>query len=257
MVERARTTFKAAQPLYLQMAERLAQGIEEGHYPVGSMLPTEAELCAQFGASRFTVREAIKQLQKLGMVATRHGTGTEVLAPQATRGRFSFSFDSVSEFLHSARETRIVKPEVESVTADRAIAQAMGCEVGQALLRIHHTRVVLTPKGRSGRPVALNEAYVLSIYGGIRTDLDLCRTTISDLIEKRYGVGTARIEQTIEPCMLTDEQARALAVDSGSLGLRFQRRYVSTRDEVFEYVSSVQAGEEARISMTMRTADTG
>lgn len=257
MVEKARASFKAAQPLYLQMAERLAQGIEEGHYAVGSMLPTEAELCAQFGASRFTVREAIKQLQKLGMVTTRHGTGTEVLARHATRGRFSFSFDSVGEFLHSARETRIIKPEVESVTADRAIARAMGCEVGQPLLRIHHRRAVLTPKGRAARPVALNEAYVLSIYDGIRSDLDLCRTTISDLIESRYGVSTARIEQTIEPCVLTNEQAKVLEVDTGSLGLRLQRRYVSTRGDVFEYVSSVQAGEEARISMTMRTADSG
>ena len=110
---------RRAQPLYLQVAERLAAGIATGQYPVGSLMPPEAELCKQFSASRFTVREAVKQLQSLGLVATRHGTGTEVLSQRPMGGRFVYSFDTVRDFRQSVGQTRLVDITGEEVLADR------------------------------------------------------------------------------------------------------------------------------------------
>ena len=56
------------QPRYRQVAKTLINEIQAGTYPVGDLMPTEMVLCEQFGASRFTVREAIKQLVELGLV---------------------------------------------------------------------------------------------------------------------------------------------------------------------------------------------
>jgi len=50
----------------------------EGHLKPGSKLPTEAELCANFGASRNSVREAIKQLEAYGVVYIKRAEGTFV-----------------------------------------------------------------------------------------------------------------------------------------------------------------------------------
>ena len=77
---------RRTQPLYLQVSERLAADITAGLFPVDSFMPSEAELCKKFNASRFTVREAVKQLQSLGLVATHQGTGTKVLTQQPTGG---------------------------------------------------------------------------------------------------------------------------------------------------------------------------
>lgn len=244
---------RRGQPLYLDLAERLAHGITEKRYRVGSLLPTEAELCAQFDVSRFTVREAVKQLQISGLVATHRGIGTEVVAAKPMAGRFSYAFDSVPDFIHSARQTRLTKIVATDVAADKTIAEALKREKGYPVLRIQAVRVLLSEKGRALRPIALVDVYVPGEYGGIREDLKNLDTTLNLLIEQRYGIQTARVEQTVEPCMVDAAQAEALSVRPGSLGISFTRLYVNDRGHPFEYVRNIQAGEDARLTMTMRS----
>jgi GntR family transcriptional regulator len=243
---------RRTQPLYLQMADRLAADIASGLYPVESLLPPEADLCKKFDASRFTVREAIKQLQSMGLVATRQGTGTKVVARVPTGGRFVYSFDSVNDLRHSARVTRLVDIIGEEVAADRSMAEKMRCKVRQPLLRIVATRVLAQPKGRSAVPVAIAEMLVPLKYAEVLAELPNYDKTLSDLLEERFGVQTARIEQIVEPCTVSASEARKLGVSPGSLGLRFQRTYLNPKGEVFEHATSVQAGNEAKLSMTIR-----
>jgi GntR family transcriptional regulator len=68
-----------ANPMYRQIAEDLRQRIESGGIPPGSQLPTELALRDEYDASRNTVRDAIKWLINLGLVATRPGQGTFVV----------------------------------------------------------------------------------------------------------------------------------------------------------------------------------
>jgi GntR family transcriptional regulator len=51
---------------HTDLARDLAEGIAEGRFPVGSLLPTEFELCDRYDASRYTVRKALDELQELG-----------------------------------------------------------------------------------------------------------------------------------------------------------------------------------------------
>ncbi len=68
-----------ANPLYRQIAEDLRGKIESGDLDPGQQLQTETELREQYGASRNTVRDAIKWLTTLGLVETRPGQGTFVV----------------------------------------------------------------------------------------------------------------------------------------------------------------------------------
>jgi GntR family transcriptional regulator len=68
-----------ANPMYRQIAEDLREQIESGDLTPGSQLPTELELRDKYSASRNTVRDAIKWLTNLGLVATRPGQGTFVV----------------------------------------------------------------------------------------------------------------------------------------------------------------------------------
>src|SRR5690242_21711670 len=61
------------EPRYLAVANSLIAAISQGRYPVGSTLPTEHELCERFGISRFTAREALRQLLDAGLVVRQIG----------------------------------------------------------------------------------------------------------------------------------------------------------------------------------------
>ena len=78
---------KAYQPVYSQLVDILRHQIDDGKYPPGSWLPSEAKLKARYDVSSVTIRRAIRILVEQGVVETTKGKGT-VVKP--------FNFDTVS-----------------------------------------------------------------------------------------------------------------------------------------------------------------
>lgn len=66
-----------------EVVSGLTERIREGQIKPGDKLPTESEVMTSFGVSRTVVREALSRLQASGLVETRHGIGTFVLARPA------------------------------------------------------------------------------------------------------------------------------------------------------------------------------
>jgi DNA-binding FadR family transcriptional regulator len=62
------------------ISAHLRQAIETGAYAEGDQLPPERQLAATFGAARSTVRRALDQLERAGLVSRRLGSGTYVMA---------------------------------------------------------------------------------------------------------------------------------------------------------------------------------
>lgn len=63
------------------VVDYLTDAISSGQWKPGDRLPSEAQLCAQLGVSRITVRSAIGQLAALGLVQSQQGKGTFVCSP--------------------------------------------------------------------------------------------------------------------------------------------------------------------------------
>ncbi|MGC4104852.1 MAG: FCD domain-containing protein [Thermomicrobiales bacterium] len=63
-----------------QIIAQLHALIKAGEWPVGTRIPTEADLVVQFGVGRNTIREAVRALGYAGMLETRQGDGTYVRA---------------------------------------------------------------------------------------------------------------------------------------------------------------------------------
>lgn len=62
------------------VADRLRNEILAGRLAAGSRLPSERELSLALGVNRLTLRAALARLEAMGLVTTRHGSGTEVAA---------------------------------------------------------------------------------------------------------------------------------------------------------------------------------
>lgn len=79
-----------------RVVDDISTKIKDGAYRPGDRLPPEPELVQAFGISRTVVRESMLRLQAAGLVETRHGIGTFVLAPDPGRALLSDSGADIS-----------------------------------------------------------------------------------------------------------------------------------------------------------------
>lgn len=142
-----------ADPKYRQIADSLRLKIDSGELPPDKQLPTETELSKDFGASRNTIRDAIKALTVLGLVETRPGQGTFVTTqpdPLVT----TLSADQVtglgggegaafrSEVSEEHREPTTSDPDVRLQTAGSEIAARLRVAEGTPLISRNQQRFI-------------------------------------------------------------------------------------------------------------------
>ena len=58
----------ASNPLYVQLMQKIKNSISTGELKTGSRIQPEQELCSTYGVSRITVRKAISELEKEGIL---------------------------------------------------------------------------------------------------------------------------------------------------------------------------------------------
>ena len=75
----------AEKPLYLKLADDLRAGILNKHWQPGDLLPSEPQLCREYGVSRGTAVKAIELLAREGLAQRRQGLGTFVVHPSLHR----------------------------------------------------------------------------------------------------------------------------------------------------------------------------
>jgi GntR family transcriptional regulator len=63
-------------PLYLQLARKLADAINDGWWQADEALPPERTFSEELGISRVTARKALDVLLEQGLIRRRHGSGT-------------------------------------------------------------------------------------------------------------------------------------------------------------------------------------
>ena|SRR6266566_3347600 len=109
-----------ARPAYQRVADDLRKAIAAGTYVPGDQLPTLAELTAKYGLATVTVRDAIKELIREGLVVSRQGKGAYVLRQPSTDESISVSelLDLFNEISRSVEDLTDRMTEVERRLAD-------------------------------------------------------------------------------------------------------------------------------------------
>lgn len=239
------------QPRYSQLAQTLIAEIEAGHYPIGTLIPTEFELCEQFGASRFTVRQAIKRLVTLGMVTRQAGVGTRVVGPRQEIGYRQVIEGSDDLHRLSAETTlEISHRDVKEVTG--MLAQQLGAGDGEVWLHLEALR-----RDNDNRPFAVSRIYIHPAFRGVSIP-DLCgHVPIYARIERQFGEQIAEVRQKVEGATIAPEDARMLGTQDHSLGLRVTRSYVNARGETIEMVINMLCVERYSCAQTFRRDDGG
>jgi GntR family transcriptional regulator len=145
-----------ANPMYRQIADDLRTQIADGHLEPGQQLRTEIELREHYGASRNTIRDAIKLLTALGLVETKPGQGTFVvrkIEPYVTNltanpddpARYGEVGDAtVVESVRPTHERtfRNTPPQVEVQKASSNVGRLLNMAEGSQVVSRHQKRYI-------------------------------------------------------------------------------------------------------------------
>ena len=235
------------QPLYIQLAQTLGERIANGEYAIGALLPTEAELGATFGVSRYTVRQAIQHLRQQGLVSARKGVGTRVEARRAEPS-YSQSLHSLSELLQFAHETRLDLLAHEEVVARGGVAELLGCRPGKRWIRV----VGIRNGDDEDPPICHTELYIDAAYQELTKDAVSLKTAFWSLIERQFGETVIEVAQQIEAALLTVEQAAQLNCQPGAPALKFTRRYYVTGRRLVELSINLHPADRFSYWMTIK-----
>ena len=210
---------------------------------------SEAELCAQFGLSRQTIREAIRLLVELGLASRRQGVGTRVERRDVTQ-TYVQRFEQVSDIWQYVEETSRKVLKVADVPASRAPAPVAG-RSRSTLANARGTTV----RGRRAQPDRVDAG--LRRAGIRRGDRREESRSRADLLADRAAI--RREGESHSPGHLRDLRSaprspRCLRVPARSVGLSVAREYVSTAGEVFEVTISVHPADRYHYSMQLDLA---
>ena len=105
-----------------QIADRIRRLLQDGSLPSGRPLPGERQLAARFAVSRGSVRDALRVLETIGLVESRHGQGT--FARELDVARLVAPLASVLAYRSDLRDElfdvrRMFEPAVARVAASR------------------------------------------------------------------------------------------------------------------------------------------
>ena len=231
---------------YEQIAKALSERITSGAVSVGESLPTEAALCKKYRVSRYTAREALRQLRDAGLITRRPRAGSKVTAASSSSA-FSLPVSSAADLFKYASDTRFVIAKRERIKAAGEDLAVLGCRRGQAWIKLTGVR----RKPGIATPVCLITVYLHSALVGLEKRIPRSAGVIYPLVEKALGVRIARIDQRIEAVPLDAAQSAALGSKS-TFGLRVVRYYYDATDRLLEVSDSLHAAGRFTYEMRLR-----
>lgn len=220
---------EAKTPRYMQIAQDLMDAIASGKFPIGSQIPTEAEICQQAGVSRFTAREAIRVLTNKGLVVPRKRAGTSVIAvPDASRHVLVLS--SIRDLHQYAQDTELRLVQIDHVTPSAELAGELGLPPGEEWVHA----VGIRSDTKVAAPFCVTHIYLNPALTDIAKKLRNRGTAIYELLEREYGVRIERVEQELRGDALDAADAARLGVHEGDPVLRIIRRYFDRDSRLLE-----------------------
>ncbi|MDR5845203.1 MULTISPECIES: GntR family transcriptional regulator [unclassified Caballeronia] len=241
-------TVRGQQPRYMQLAQTLVNEIEDGRYPVGSTIPTEFELCEQFGASRSTVREAVKQLAQLGMVVRQPGVGTTVKALKSV-GAHTQVMQQLSDLQRYTANTvlEILSKDTEPLVDD-AVCALLRANPGETWLHVRSLR--RSPD--SVDAICHTDAYIHPAFRSLEVDMNELHTPLFTIIEREFGEQIAQVQQEIRAIALPPAIGQLLNAKARSPALWVCRRYLNRRGDMVEGSINIHPADRYTYSETFQ-----
>jgi len=208
--------------LYFQLHQHLVERIRAGEFGPSVPLPTEMELCEQYGVSRITVRRALDALADDRLISRRRGVRTFVVEPPVKSVALTGSLD---EAISYSGDLSLKLLSTEEVPPSPVVAQALRLGGGERVRRLEAIAA------SAGEPFAYAEYFLPPAVSMLFAETDLqARVPVLRAIEKKLGRRITSANQTVEPVIADRAVADYLGMKPRAPLLKVVRTYFTAED---------------------------
>lgn len=229
----------AASPVYRQVADLLERDMKHGpSRSERTALPSENELAAEFKVSRVTVRQALDELHRKGLIYREKGRGSYARSEHIGGVTGFGSFTSEVENAGSRPSSRTVDfAKVSSLPEGMKIHLAKSPPKNKTYYCLTRVRCV------DSKPVAYEETYLdAETYPGLQRS-DVEEGSLYETMRRLWGLEPAWADAAIEPGVADDAIAKHLGIKVGAPVVVAWRVTSSEQDEVLEHVRAIYRGD--------------
>ncbi|WP_180682396.1 GntR family transcriptional regulator [Tepidicella baoligensis] len=221
----------AFSPLYQQIKSLILQGLQNGEWKPGDLIPSELELAARFRVSQGTVRKAIDELAADNLLVRRQGKGTFVAthAEQHIQYRFLRLHPDTGTLDSEGPASRQILA-CRRLRAPADITAPLGLRAGDALIQVsrvlsfHGVPTILEDLWLPGGPFKALTLDTLAQHQG----------PMYALFESQFGVRMVRAEEKIKAVSANAQAAQLLDVPEGTPLLSVERVAFTYNDAPME-----------------------
>lgn len=230
IVERLPIYGGSAGPLYQRLSKAIRSLIETGELRGAQALPSERDLVKATGLSRITVRNAMEDLAREGLVSKRHGAGTYVShhINQPLSVLLGFTADMARR---GAQSASILLEKTSGLPTPDEILK-LGLSPTEQVFRLSRVRLA------NGEPLAVEHAVVpLSAIDPEKVGESLYEAM------RATGNMPVRALQRLRAAVADAREAKLLGVKAGSPILHIERRSFFANGRPIEVTNSAYRGD--------------
>ena len=225
-------------PQYKKLYEDLRRQIVDGVYKEGDLLPSEHELCARYGVTRPTVRQALGSLVKDGFIRKHQGKGSIVYKLPKGIGILSIAGTTSALGEKNLRSEILVKPHVMPwpdpfmyLLTDPQLRA--GC--------IHMERI----RYFNEKPIFYDVNYIPNINMPRFTMRNFENKSLFDILRREYGTEIIGGEQKLRAILADKQLSNYLRMQASEPVLHLERKFDTSRPEISIF-SSIYCNTKAQ-----------
>ncbi len=243
-------------PLWAQLERELRRRLESGEFENG--FPTDLQLTEAYGVSRHTVREAVRHLNKTGVLRRERGRGTVV-----NRSEFEQSLGTLYSLFQSVESTGVEQTSevlrLETVT-DTVAANQLELPDDTKFVLLERLRLA------GGAPLAVDRAWLPAAFAEPLLEVDFSHTALYAELGKLDGPVPNQGWERLTPILPSAGDRKLLGLTKSDAAFFLERRgcrdgaavewrTTVIRGDRYRFVTDWSAGSRPELRPTASSAE--
>jgi GntR family transcriptional regulator len=207
-------------PLYFKVMTDIRDDILSGEWRTGSQLPGELDLARRLGVSVITVRQALADLTREGLVRREPARGTFVTWNGPVKQPINLEIDAANLVSINPEGTSFKVLRIDTVTPAPELRRDFDLDAKEKITKITRVRMAY------GRPLAFVNSYVPArVLDKVPRDR-LLKQPLTNIIEDRLGLKVAGLKLVVSAKLADRQVSTHLEIPTGSPVLFVERNYL-------------------------------